>query len=118
MSYGVGYRHSSKLLWLWCRPAATGLQLLAWEPPYAGSAALKKKVKNRRFNVQKKGVRELGVTDQLQSSHFTDERTEAQGHLQTCPKSPPVTRQSHNERPELDPGITETLHGRTVGRTA
>ena len=34
------------LLWLWCRPAAiapTGL--LAWEPPYAVSVALKRKKK-------------------------------------------------------------------------
>ena len=32
------------LLWLWHRPAAIALiQLLAWEPPYAVSAALKSK---------------------------------------------------------------------------
>ena len=32
------------LLWLWCRPAATILiQPLAWDPPYAAVAALKKK---------------------------------------------------------------------------
>ena len=30
------------LLWLWCRLAAIALiRLLAWEPPYTGSAALK-----------------------------------------------------------------------------
>ena len=31
------------LLWLWCRPVATALSRpLAWEPPYAAGAALKK----------------------------------------------------------------------------
>ena len=34
------------LLWLWCRPAATApIRPLAWEPPYAASAALKSKKK-------------------------------------------------------------------------
>ena len=48
MSCGVGHRLSSDpaLLWLWCRPAAVALiQPLAWEPPYAAGAALKKKAK-------------------------------------------------------------------------
>ena len=31
------------LLWLWCRPAATApIRSLAWEPPYAVGAALKR----------------------------------------------------------------------------
>ena len=45
MSCGVGCRCRSDptLLWLWCRLAATGLiGPLAWEPPYASRAALKK----------------------------------------------------------------------------
>ena len=45
MSCGVGCRHSSDLavMWLWCRPAPTALtQPLAWEPPYAAGADLKK----------------------------------------------------------------------------
>ena len=48
MSCGVGRRHGSDLvfLWLWCRPAATAMiQPLAWEPPYATGASLKKKKK-------------------------------------------------------------------------
>ena len=33
------------LLRLWCRPVATApIRPLAWEPPYATSAALKKKI--------------------------------------------------------------------------
>ena len=37
-------------LWLWCRPAATALiQLLAWEPPYASGAALKKRQKGKNL---------------------------------------------------------------------
>ena len=38
VSHGVGRRCGLdlKLLWLWCRPAATALiRPLAWEPPYA-----------------------------------------------------------------------------------
>ena len=45
MSCGVGRRHGSdpELLWLWCRPAATApIRPLAWEPPHATSAALKR----------------------------------------------------------------------------
>jgi len=50
MSCGVGHRCNSDLalLWLWHRPAATALiQPLAWEPPYAVGAALKKTNKNK-----------------------------------------------------------------------
>ena len=37
------------LLWLWCRPAATALiQPLAWEPPCAAGAALKKAKKKKK----------------------------------------------------------------------
>ena len=37
------------LLWLWCRPVAVApIQPLAWEPPYAASAALKTPQKKRK----------------------------------------------------------------------
>ena len=45
MSCGVGHRRSSDpmLLWLWSRPAATApIGPVAWEPPYAVGAALKR----------------------------------------------------------------------------
>ena len=45
MSCSVGYRHGSDttLLWLWCRLAATApVRPLAWAPPYAMGAALKR----------------------------------------------------------------------------
>ena len=36
------------LLWLWCRQAAVApIRPLAWEPPYAASAALKSKKKKK-----------------------------------------------------------------------
>ena len=39
------------LLWLWCKPAATGLIFpLAWELPYAMCAAQKKKDKKFKKN--------------------------------------------------------------------
>ena len=42
MSCGVGHRHGWDLVLLWHRPEATALiRPLAWEPPYAASAALK-----------------------------------------------------------------------------
>ena len=50
MSCSVGrrLRWDSKLLWLWCRPAAAALiRPLIWEPPYAAGAALKKKEKEK-----------------------------------------------------------------------
>jgi len=48
VSCGIGLRLTSDLvlLWLWCRLGATvPIQPLAWEPPYATSAALEKKTK-------------------------------------------------------------------------
>ena len=54
MSCGVGHRHGldPALLWLWCRPAATALIVpLAWEPPYATGAALKRQKKKKKKNL-------------------------------------------------------------------
>ena len=51
MSCGVGCRHGLDLawLWLWCRPAATApIRHLAWEPPYATGAALKRQKKPQK----------------------------------------------------------------------
>ena len=43
------------LLWLWYRPAATApIQLLAWEPPYAIGAALKRQKQKQKQNKTKK----------------------------------------------------------------
>ena len=56
MSCGVGHRHSPDLtlLWLWHRLVATApFRPLAWEPPYATSAALKNKNK-KQTNKQKR----------------------------------------------------------------
>ena len=55
MSCGVGHRQGSDpiLLRLWYRPAATPLlQPLAWEPPYAAGAALKRQKKKRQEKMQ------------------------------------------------------------------
>ena len=51
MSCGVGWRHSSDpaLLWLWHRPAAIApIGPLAWEPPYATGAGLKRPKKKKK----------------------------------------------------------------------
>ena len=52
MNYGVGRRHGPDLalFWLWCRPAAAALiRPVAWEPPYAEGAALKRQNKEFPF---------------------------------------------------------------------
>ena len=54
VGYGIGHRHSwdVALLWLWHRTtAAAPLGCLAWEPPYAGGAAVKNK--NRNYTVER-----------------------------------------------------------------
>ena len=63
MSCGVGRRLGSDLvlLCLWRRPVAIALiRPLAWEPPYAAGAALKRqkdqKKKKKKFHVKRKGV--------------------------------------------------------------
>ena len=51
MSYGIGHTLGSglALLWLWHRPAAAAqIRPLAWEPPYAVGATLKRQKKNKR----------------------------------------------------------------------
>ena len=54
MNCDVGRRHRPDLvlLWLWCRPAA--VPLLAWEPPYAMVAALKRKKKKKKKKKKKR----------------------------------------------------------------
>ena len=50
MSCGVGHRQGLDLvlLWLWCRLAATApIPPLAWEPPDAVGAALKRQEKKK-----------------------------------------------------------------------
>ena len=59
MSCGVGLRHSSDLalLWLWGRLAAMALNRpLAWEPPYAPCAALKRQKQQQQQQQQIKEV--------------------------------------------------------------
>ena len=49
---GVGHRRGldPALPWLWCRPAATAqIRPLAWEPPHATGAALKRKQKCNKY---------------------------------------------------------------------
>ena len=72
MSCDVGHRCSSDLalLWLWRRPAATALvRPLAWEPPYAVGAALKKdkrqKTKDNNNNNNKKQHVISGISEFL-----------------------------------------------------
>ena len=59
MSCGVGRRCGSDmaLLWLWLRPAATvPIGPLAWEPPYAAGAALKRQKDQKKKKEKKKTI--------------------------------------------------------------
>ena len=54
MSYGVGCRPGLDLalLWLWCGQSATApIGPLAWEPPYAMGAALKRQKDKKKIMV-------------------------------------------------------------------
>ena len=68
MSCGVGCRSSSDLvlLWLWCRLTATApIRPLAWEPPYAVGAALKKNKRQKKKLLQwssRRGAVEMNLT--------------------------------------------------------
>ena len=56
MNYSVGYRHNLDLVLtsLWCRPAVTAsIRSLAWEPPHAMDASLKRQ-KNKEKEKRKK----------------------------------------------------------------
>ena len=60
MSYGVGRRCTLDLmlLWLWCRLEATALiRPLAWEPPYATGAALKRHTQ-KNLSVNEKSLKQ------------------------------------------------------------
>ena len=48
---GFGQRvEDPVLLWLWCRSVATApIRPLAWEPPYATGAALKRQKKEKKL---------------------------------------------------------------------
>ena len=93
MSCGVGRRHSSvpAWLWLWCRSAAAAaIGLLAWEPPHAMRAALKKKKKTK----EKKKKKRAGQPG----------RTPAQSQHQLAARATHPTRAFRSLRPWLMPG--------------
>ena len=55
MGGGVGHTGGSDpaLLWLWCRPvAAAPIRPLAWEPPHASGAALKRQTKEKNISFE------------------------------------------------------------------
>ena len=55
MICGVGHRQGSDpaLLWLWHRPTAVALiRPLAWEPPHAVGAALKREKKIKKLKIK------------------------------------------------------------------
>ena len=65
------------LLWLWCRPAAIApIRPLAWEPPYATGAALKrqkdqKKKKKRNEWLDEFSEHSDGARSQMKKEHIT-----------------------------------------------
>ena len=69
------------LLWLWCRPAVSApIQPLTWELPYAASAAIKSKNKQkeeRNVGLKTKNIREVGRG--LGLSEFMEEKRKKKG---------------------------------------
>ena len=109
MSCGVGHRHGShlSLLWLWYRPAAvTQIQPIAWELPYAWSAALKRKKKkfnlNHDFRFSKLWEAAEGQTwgETMGGSHSTS-RNFSSGKLHEDQKR-------RLNKPRLFPGLWES----------
>ena len=73
-SYGVGHRHGSDLalLWPWHRPAATApIRPLAWEPPYAAGAALKRQKKSTVFSSSFGQEKEAQRSVDVSKCHFS-----------------------------------------------
>ena len=67
------------LLWLWRRPVAAALiRPLAWEPPYAASAALKRQKTKKKKKKQKKTTTQIGTSYSLQVSLFPSVKWEQQ----------------------------------------
>ena len=65
MSCGEGRRHGLNLalLWLWLRLAATApIRPLAWEPPYAMGAALKRQKPKKKIWSSCCGTVEMNLT--------------------------------------------------------
>ena len=63
-------------LWLWCRPAAAALiRPLAWEPPYAAGAAIKRKRKEKRKKLGHRNAMHFVIAlpggSSLEFSHHT-----------------------------------------------
>ena len=74
MSCDVGCRHRSdpELLWLWGKPAATALiRPLAWEPPCAEGAAIKKKKKNKKQKKKKRKEKEKERIPKIEKGYYT-----------------------------------------------
>jgi len=72
VSCGVGCRHGSDLvlLWLWHRPAATApIRPLAWESPFAMSAALEKAKRQKTNKKQTKTKTNKQSPSQTNHSH-------------------------------------------------
>ena len=73
MSCGVGHRHSSDptLLWLWQRLAAVAtIRPLAWETPYAMTAALKRQKTGKTNKQTKKTQKPSGLKGVLKVIQF------------------------------------------------
>ena len=79
MSCEVGQRCGSDLvlLWLWCRLAATApIRPLAWEPPYAMGAALKRqKTKKKKNDATSKGLISKIYKQLIQLSNNNNNKT-------------------------------------------
>ena len=72
------------MLWLWCRPAAVALTgPLAWEPPYAVSAALKSKKKKEEEEEEEEAVGGVPAVAQLVKNSIAAAQVAAEARVQS-----------------------------------
>ena len=88
MRCGIGRRRGLDLvlLWLWRRPAATApIGTLAWEPPYATGAALKRQKKKKKK--KKKDKKLINVIHYINS-------TKKKTHMSLIDREKPFERKA------------------------
>ena len=106
MSCGIGCRHGSDLVWLWlglwCRLAAIArIRPLAWEPPHAKGAALKRKEKkklNKKYFIWIQGEKEkkLKCFHSYFLSYQRSEDSETASSFEAKRLTPKFYTQTHN----------------------
>ena len=92
MSCSIGCRRGSDLalLWLWHRSAATApIRPLAWEPPFATGAALKRTERQKKKKKKKKAIESSPVVQWVKVTTAAQVQSLAQELLHAMGVHPP-----------------------------